>query len=158
MTGYKCPLTKPVTSLRIKTDKVTADLVYTHFTDCQIRIDGVKLMEYAQKLRRNATTIEMWDAGTLVGLCACYMNDYETRTAYITHIAVSPQYRGCGYGKHLLETTIAAAAEKGFLQLNLEVLKTNLPALTLYQSHHFTITEDRTTKYLMSLHLADKSG
>lgn len=90
MTGYKCPLTKPVTSLRIKTDKVTADLVYTHFTDCQIHIDGVNLVEYAQKLRRNATTIEMWDADTLVGLCACYVNDYETRTAYITHIAVSP--------------------------------------------------------------------
>lgn len=143
--------------LRKSLNEIDETGIYAHFQDCQIRIDGVNLMEYAQKLRRNATTIEMWDADTLVGLCACYMNDYETRTAYITHIAVPPQYRGCGYGKHLLETTIAAAAEKGFLRLNLEVLKTNLPALTLYQSHHFTIIEDRTTKYLMSLSLADKS-
>ncbi|HCE48231.1 MAG TPA: hypothetical protein DEQ84_06230 [Prevotellaceae bacterium] len=157
MTGYKCPLTKPVTSLRIKTDKVTADLIYTHFTDCQIHIDGVNLAEYANKIRQNATTIEMWNADTLVGLCACYMNDYATQTAYITHIAISPQYRGFGYGKYLLEQTIAVAIEKGFLYLNLEVLKTNIPALTLYQSYHFTIIEDRNTKYLMSLHLADKS-
>lgn len=142
----------------ISIDQINTNDIYTHFQDCQIHIDGVNLVEYAQKLRRNATTIEMWDADTLVGLCACYMNDYETRTAYITHIAISLQYRGCGYGKLLLETTIAAAAEKGFLRLNLEVLKTNFPALALYQSHDFTIIEDRNTKYLMSLYLADKSG
>ncbi len=157
MTIYKCPLPKPVTSLRLLTDKVTADLVYTHFTDCQIHIDCVNLIEYAQKIRQNATTIEMWDADTLVGLCACYMNDYQTQTAYITHIAISPQYRGFGYGKQLLESTISIAKERGFRHLNLEVLKTNTPALRLYLSHHFTIIEDRRTKYLMSLPLADRS-
>lgn len=143
--------------LRKSINEIDETGIYTHFTDCQIHIDGVNLIEYAQKLRRNATTIEMWDADTLVGLCACYMNNYETRTAYITHIAISPQYRGRGYGKQLLEKTIALAIEKGFRYLNLEVLKANVPALALYKSHNFTIIEDRTTKYLMSLHLADKS-
>ena len=62
------------------------------------------------------------------------------------------------FGTDCLEKTIALAAKKGFQFLNLEVLKTNTPALALYQSHDFTIIEDRNTKYLMSLHLADKSG
>ena len=115
-------------------------------------------MQFALKIRTNAVTIEAYIANHLVGLCACYMNDFQTKTAYITHIAISPQYRGCGYGKQLLEKTIALAAKKGFRFLNLEVLKTNTPALALYQSHDFTIIEYRNTKYLMSLHLADKSG
>ena len=143
--------------IHISIDQINTQDVYAHFIDCQTHIDGVNLVEYACKIRQNATTIELWGADTLVGLCACYMNDYDTRTAYITHIAIAPQYRGCGYGKQLLEKTIALATEKGFRYLNLEVVKTNTPALSLYKSHNFIIIEDRNTKYLMSLLCADKS-
>lgn len=130
-----------------------------HYKDCNMPIAGVNMRKHSEKLCALATMILVYTADeNLVGLCACYMNDYNTKTAYITHIAISPQYRGCGYGKQLLEKTIALAAKKGFRFLNLEVLKTNTPALALYQSHDFTIIEYRNTKYLMSLHLADNSG
>lgn len=139
-------------------DAITTSQLLQHFNNCNTLIEDVDLQAHITKLCALATMIvvNMTDKKR-IGLCACYMNDYATRTAYITHIAISPQYRGFGYGKHLLEQTITIATEKGFLQLNLEVLKTNIPALTLYQSHQFTIIEDRNTKYLMSLHLAAKS-
>ncbi len=155
--GYKCLSQQPVTPLYFKTDELTAEEIFAFFRICHTHIDGVDLKQFAEKIRTNAVTIEAYLANQMVGLCACYMNDYATRTAYITHIAIAPQYRGCGYGKQLLEQTIDLATEKGFRHLNLEVVKTNTPALTLYQSHHFIIIEDRNTKYLMSLHLADKS-
>lgn len=139
-------------------DSITTSQLLQHFYDCNTIIADVYMQAHIAKLCTLATMIVAnINDKKHIGLCACYMNNYETRTAYITHIAISPQYRGCGYGKQLLEKTIALAIEKGFLYLNLEVVKTNIPALTLYQSYHFTIIEDRNTKYLMSLHLADKS-
>lgn len=145
--------------MNITIGKITPESLLQHYKDCNMLIDGADMHKHSEKLCALATMILVYTADeNLVGLCACYMNDYNTQTAYITHIAISPQYRGCGYGKQLLEKTIALAAKKGFRFLNLEVLKTNLSALALYQSHDFTIIEDRNTKYLMSLHLADNSG
>ena len=156
--GYTCQSPQPVIPLNFKTDNLKTEEIFAFFNICHTFIDGVDLMQFALKIRTHAVTIEAYIANQLVGFCACYMNDYNTQTAYITHIAISSEYRGKGYGKQLLEKTIAIAQEHGFQKLNLEVLKTNLPALALYQSHDFTIIEDRNTKYLMSLHLADKSG
>lgn len=134
-------------------NNIMAEGIYKHFMDCQICIDGVNLLQHVQKLRLYATTIEMWESTQLVGLCACYMNDVVNQVAYITHIAISPQYRKQNYGKQLLELTISIAQEKGFKRLDLEVAKDNTTALHLYRSHHFEITEDRCSKYLMSLPL-----
>ncbi len=153
MIGYKCPSEQPITPLHYKMDEMSADEIYAYFQTCRVRIDGVDLMAFAQKIRTNAVTIEAYSYSTFIGLCACYMNDLATRTAYITHIAIVPAYQGRGYGKQLLDQTIATARERGFVRLNLEVLKTNTPALNLYQSHHFTIVEDHTAKWLMSLAL-----
>lgn len=145
--------------MNITIGKITPERLLQHYKDCNMPIAGVDMRQHSEKLCALATMILVYTADeNLVGLCACYMNDYNTQTAYITHIAISPQYRGKGYGKQLLEKTIAIAQEHGFQRLNLEVLKTNLSVLALYQSHDFTIIEDRNTKYLMSLHLADKSG
>lgn len=134
-------------------DEITANEIYAYFQTCHVRIEGVDMMKFAQKIRANAVTIEAYSSIVFVGLCACYMNDFATQTAYITHIAVVPAYQGCGYGKQLLEQTIATARERGFERINLEVLKNNTPAINLYQSHHFRIIDDHTAKWLMSLEL-----
>lgn len=141
------------TPLHYKMDEMTANEIYAYFQTCHVRIEDVDLMAFAQKIRTNAVTIEAYSSTIFVGLCACYMNDLATRTAYITHIAIVPAYQGRGYSRQLLEHTIATARARGFVRLNLEVLKDNTPALHLYQSHHFTIIEDHAAKWLMSLAL-----
>jgi len=132
---------------------ITPAQLLKHFQDCAVSIDGRDLQNHIAKLSSLCTIVELWDSNALVGLCACYMNDLATRTAYITHIAIVPAYQGRGYGRQLLEHTIATARARGFVRLNLEVLKDNTPALHLYQSHHFTIIEDHAAKWLMSLAL-----
>lgn len=154
MTGYKCPLPKPATPLHYKTNEMTAEEIYSHFITCNIPPNGLDLMAFAQKIRANAVTVEAYCADTLVGFCACYMNDLTTRTAYITHIAIVPAYRSCGYGKQLLEQTINTARELGFVRICLEVLKTNTPAFQMYQSFHFHIIADHISKWLMSRELS----
>lgn len=144
--------------MNITIGKITPGQLLQHYKDCNMLIDGVDMHKHFEKLCALATMVLVHTADeNLIGLCACYMNDFQTKTAYITHIAISSEYRGRGYGKELLEKTIAIAQEQGFQKLNLEVMKDNLSALALYRSHDFTIIEDRNTKYLMSLHLANKS-
>lgn len=134
-------------------NRATVEDILAHFVECQTCIGG-DLDYYARKIRKNATTIEIWNAGVLIAFCACYMNDIRNKMAYITHIAVLPAYHGMGYGKLLLKHTISLAGKGGFQRMDLEVAKTNVVALNLYRFYHFKIVENRGDKYLMSLQFA----
>lgn len=139
-------------------NRTTSEDILAHFVECQIYVRERSLDSYAQKIRMNAITVEIWNTDILIALCACYMNDFETKTAYVTHIAVSPVYREKGYGKKVLKNTIALAQKDGFERIDLEVVKTNVAALNLYKLYHFKVIEERDDKYLMSLRLTGKES
>ena len=128
---------------------LTVNQIEQHLQECTGMDFGMLIHDYAEKIHSHATTIALYQDTHLVGLCACYMNDFATKTAYITHIAISPLYRGRGYGKQLLEYTLQLAKTNGFDQLNLEVAKNNTPAQNLYLSHGFNLLADRNTKLLL---------
>lgn len=61
----------------------------------------------------------------------------------ILNIAVPLASRGLGYAKKMLQQVVRAALTKGAKRLILDVRKSNLPAIALYQKAGFTITQLR---------------
>lgn len=55
----------------------------------------------------------------------------------ITNIAVDKEYRRKGIAKKLIEEMIKSAKEKDLSLLTLEVRKSNLPAISLYEKYGF---------------------
>ena len=56
---------------------------------------------------------------------------------YLDSLAASPDFRGMGFGRTMLEDTINIARERGYDALYLLVFDENTPALTLYEKSGF---------------------
>ncbi len=57
--------------------------------------------------------------------------------AEITNVAVKKEYRGQGIAKALLQHALVEGERKGVVAYTLEVRESNMPAISLYQSHGF---------------------
>ena len=72
------------------------------------------------------------------GVTAGYIGVQEIcGEAYITNIAVLPEYRGRGTGRQLLIAACEGAKERDCSFITLEVRVSNLPAISLYESCGF---------------------
>jgi ribosomal-protein-alanine N-acetyltransferase len=78
----------------------------------------------------------------------------------ILNVVVDLPYRGLGMAKAMIRQAAQVALKKGIKKLSLEVRKTNDPAIQLYQSLRFVITQVRRNfysngedAYQMTLHL-----
>ncbi|ACB83997.1 ribosomal protein S18-alanine N-acetyltransferase [Natranaerobius thermophilus] len=67
--------------------------------------------------------------------------------AHITNVAVSPNYRGLGAGKLVVEALLEHAKNRGANKATLEVRKTNTVAKKLYQALGFKIYGIRPNYY-----------
>lgn len=67
--------------------------------------------------------------------------------AYITNIAVLPEYRRMGIGKSLLVRAMEGAEERKCAFITLEVRVSNRPAISLYESLGFTPVGNRKNFY-----------
>ncbi len=63
--------------------------------------------------------------------------------AYIANIAVLPQYRRMGIGAMLLEKAVRGAQSRGCEFITLEVRRSNLGAIALYEKAGFEIAGER---------------
>lgn len=61
----------------------------------------------------------------------------------ILNIVVDLPFRGTGLAKRMIRQAAQTAIQKGIKKVSLEVRKTNLPAIQLYQSMKFVITHVR---------------
>lgn len=95
------------------------------------------LYEYVNKLKKSATFFEAYNDNTLVGLIAVYLNNYETKVAFISSVIVSVDYQGKGISNILLKSAIETAISKSFIRIKLEVFKNNTKALNLYKKFGF---------------------
>lgn len=75
--------------------------------------------------------------GTPVGF-ALFFHNYSTFLAkpglYLEDLFVSPQYRGCGYGKALLVHLAELAVQRGCGRFEWSVLDWNEPSIQFYKS------------------------
>lgn len=66
---------------------------------------------------------------------------------HVTNIAVHPKYRGCGYGKALLEDMMKCAKESDIKAMTLEVRVSNEAAINLYKQYGFVSVAKRKGYY-----------
>lgn len=88
--------------------------------------------------------------------CAFYANDSESLTAYISLIAVKPEYQRLHIGKQLLEYCLKTAVDRGMQFCALEVKKNNPSAMHFYQENGFVFWSERENSYLMRKKLTPK--
>ena len=133
----------------IRYNTLSKEQIVSHYEENGISLPNQSLEEYARKLKANAELIELWHSGKLVGLCACYMNNFDSKVAYIAHIAILGTYRGEGLGESLISQVEHKAKSKGFDYMQLEVNKDNTAAYRFYQKKGYVLKEDRGGKLLM---------
>ncbi len=118
---------------RIEDKASIADLL-NEFTPCLESLSSgrVDIGEQAEKFSRHASVLRLSCANRSIGFAAFYHNDSLTRTAYLSMIAIKPEYARRGYGIMLLKYVEGIAEASGMSCLKLEVLRTNLSAQSFY--------------------------
>jgi len=105
----------------------------------------IDINSYAQKLITNAYVAVLEYNGNFVGLYAVYLNDKNTKTAYLTSIAVLDEYKGCGFSNLLLEDALNRAKLENMSAFKLEVMSAYMRAIRFYKKYGFVKAEEQTT-------------
>lgn len=117
-----------------KTQKMEAwKIVESVYPDLAERIPHYEA--YRQKLFTKARIVCAEDNGSLQGLIAFYCNDSESKTAYITQIAVKKCSQNMGIGGLLMAKCEEISRQNGMEHLRLEVRNDNMNAIRFYQKH-----------------------
>ncbi len=77
------------------------------------------------------------DHDTVVGWCDILARDEALPGLGVTGMGLMAPYRGKGIGERLLRTALAAAQDKGFDTIRLDVWAENAPAIALYHKVGF---------------------
>ena len=133
--------------------KVNEHLLYCDADFIPPLSERVALSDYTKKILRNATRLEAWLNGTLVGLVAAYCNDQESRIAHITSVSVVKACTGQGIGTQLIDRCVVHARAVGMQQIRLEVDVNNSPAIHLYEKYGFVADKPKASCVPMTLDL-----
>lgn len=149
-------------SWEICEDRATESEILSHLERCDARfvppLSGrVNLSAYAARLRTNASRIEAWLDGCLIGLIAVYFssNSSEEFTAFVSNVSVEQNFLGQGIASALLDHCIKRASATGFRRLRLEVGAANIAARHLYEKQGFHVFSERGEQILMQLNLLE---
>jgi ribosomal protein S18 acetylase RimI-like enzyme len=103
--------------------------------------ERVGITDYASKIVSSAERFEAWASGALVGLVAAYCNDTDTRTAHVTSVSVSPEYRHHGLASRLLGECVEFVKRRQFIGISLDVDQENPRAVGLYEAKGFKVVD-----------------
>lgn len=95
-------------------------------------------------LRNHPTTLILlaYVEGQPVGIAACFIGFstfYARQVVNIHDLAIRPEYRGRGIGRHLLEAVAGKARQLGCCKVTLEVHEGNLLAKRMYEAAGFAL-------------------
>jgi ribosomal-protein-alanine N-acetyltransferase len=82
--------------------------------------------------------------GEAIGFCSCWRVLDEV---HINNLAVVPEHRRAGVASALLERVLRDGAARGASRATLEVRRSNVPALKLYEKFGFTVSGVRRGYY-----------
>lgn len=124
--------------IRMITDNLEKRAIMAHcecaFIDTSRHTEGL-----VEKICKYAIFLASYSEDTPCGYVAFYANDSETKSAYITMIAVHPDFHRSGVGKLLLNAAIGISKQYGMTQLRLEVDLDNVGAIRFYQKNGLEI-------------------
>lgn len=95
--------------------------------------------ELVDKIADKAVVMAVYFDGRVVGFCAFYMNDFVSRTAYITLIAVKEECQNMRIGTMLIQYVKAAACVNGIHKIRLEVERENIRGIRFYKRNLFEV-------------------
>lgn len=106
--------------------------------------------DFIDKISCNANVISACLNGHVAGYCAYYMNDFESREAYITLIAVDKEFQADHLGTIMLDYIKAVAVINGFIGIRLEGHDNNVRAIRFYEHNNFCVemTASKDSKYM----------
>ncbi|MCI7264995.1 MAG: GNAT family N-acetyltransferase [Eubacterium coprostanoligenes] len=128
----------------------TIEQVYESYNDVKNTFDNLEseviIDNYLQKLFKYGKIFAIYDEiqNRYCGFAAVYMNDMETKTAYISLIGVSLEYKNKHLGTDLLCFVEEQAVERGMQSIILEVKKHNSIAIRFYQKNGYEFFEKET--------------
>ena len=108
--------------------------------------ERVTLEEYAEKLTNNAETLFVLIRDTVIASCSVYCNTAE---AYITSIAVRPDYLRHGIATKMLKLAFERAKQEECQILVLKVSKKNYAAISFYLKNGFTLRKESGDELVM---------
>lgn len=82
----------------------------------------------------NANVLCQYVNDRCTGFSAYYANDMNTKTGYITLIAIHEEFRRQGFGRRLIRECFDRMKSSGMDRVRLEVRKDNNGAIAFYES------------------------
>lgn len=101
--------------------------------------DKINLKELCSKFLSVGTLFSIFENNKLVGLLAGYNNDLENSKAYISVLAILPQYQGKGYASKLILDFTNDCINKKIKRIELFTHKSNENAIKMYKKNGFII-------------------
>lgn len=98
----------------------------------------------AEKYHKYARVIGLYEQEILAGFGCFYCNDMQSRTVFLSLIAVHPSCQRKGYGGLLLSEVIKISKKEGMEKLELEVRKENTAGICFYKQQGFSLLEKET--------------
>lgn len=108
--------------------------------------DKTDLTTLSEKIISLGTYFSISDNKNIVGLITGYNNDEENHKAYISVLAVLPEYQGKGYASELLSKFTKDCQKKKINRIELYTHKTNENAIKLYKKNGFLIDENNKSR------------
>lgn len=102
----------------------------------------IDLAQYSKKLMSNAATYIAKENDEVTGFISFYVDDEELNYAYITLLAVLPEYQGRKIAQALLDRCIEEALAMNKKEIKLEVKNNNFPAISFYKKNNFKVVEE----------------
>lgn len=109
---------------------------------------NLDIKAYSVKLSTYAYFLTCDSVGTIAGVLAFYRNE-EAHQLYIPYLVTCDGFQGKGVATGMLKH-LSCEFQGKYQTIALEVLKSNVSALHLYQKNNFKIREDRGDKFLMA--------
>jgi ribosomal protein S18 acetylase RimI-like enzyme len=113
----------------------------------------VNLNSFLNKLKCKANIVCAWKNKKLGGVSLFYLKETENPVAFITYIAVIPEFWGEGLAGKLLNQTKQLAKNFNKKQVKLEVDKDNKRAIAFYKKQGFQIEKHMGSSFFMKINL-----
>lgn len=97
----------------------------------------LNVKEYSLKLYKYATHFCAYSDRKLIGLIACYFNEKDTITGFISSVSVKREYHGSGIFAELINQVINYGKLNNFRKIKLEVRPENRQVLQMYKKFGF---------------------
>lgn len=119
----------------------------------------IDIMAYAEKLYSHGKMWCHYDMGKPISIIAGYFNDSISHTAYLSMLAVDPEYRGKKLASSLISEFEEYASQNKMEFVKLEVRKHNVAAQKLYKKFGYKMIGDASdTSFYMEKNLEKFKG